>query len=316
MDLAPIVLFVYNRPEHTLKTLEALKQNEYADKSILYIYADGFKANAALEEIEKIEEVRTIIKSQLWCKHVSVIESSYNKGLANSIVDGINEVLNEFNSIIVLEDDIITSPKFLSYMNDSLEFYKNEEKVMHVSGFIQPIDYTKQSFFFFNQTSCWGWATWKRSWNKYQPDATVLLDEIKRSGREREFNMDNSYPFMQHLMNNVNGTWNTWAIKWHASVFLLNGLCLHPNKSYTKNIGMDGTGTHCDTNTKYYIDQLNNNIFKPVTKFKQDKVVLKKIIKFNKHNFTNNNNGIIYRVFRKLKNKLIIYYDKKSFNRK
>ncbi|WAC01930.1 hypothetical protein N7U66_19125 [Lacinutrix neustonica] len=169
---------------------------------------------------------------------------------------------------------------------------------------MQPIDGITPPFFFYNQTSCWGWATWKRAWRFYQPEAAILYHNILKTKRDREFNLENSYPFLQHLKNNIDGTWNTWAIKWHASVFLLKGLCLHPNISYTQNIGMDGSGTHCSVDDTYTVTQLNTNKFSAVTTLKENKRILRKVIKFNKSTSAKEDKGLVYRLYRKIKNKL------------
>ncbi|WP_213520203.1 glycosyltransferase family 2 protein [Nonlabens sp.] len=284
MNLAPIVLFVYNRPEHTRKTLEALKINDLASESILYIYADGAKENASEIELDAITRTRKVIKEQEWCGKVHIIESKVNKGLAASITEGVTEIVEKYRWVIVLEDDIVTSTGFLVYMNDALKYYEMEDKVMHISGYFPPIKKISQKFFFYNQTSCWGWATWSSSWVHYDSNATKLYNQIITKNRTKEFNLDNSYPFLEHLENNISGLWNTWAVKWHASVFLLNGLCLHPNQSYTENIGFDGSGVHCfKIESKSDLDKnLNKSYFEPVQKLVQSKSILKKVIKFNK----------------------------------
>jgi len=281
LTLAPIVLFVYNRPEHTRKTLEALQRNDFASESVLYIYADGAKENAADRQIQAITATRAVIKEQKWCGEVHIIESVHNKGLAASITKGVTHVVKRHGTVIVLEDDIITSMYFLRYMNDALDYYKEEDRVMHVSAYFPAIDNVKEKFFFYNQTSCWGWATWDKSWGHYEKDALILHSQIEAQDRVREFNVEDSYPFTEHLQNNINGLWDTWAVKWHASVFLLNGLCLHPNKSYTENIGFDGTGTNCGIDSSYVASNLNELTFSPVNFFYPNKKILKLVVKHN-----------------------------------
>jgi hypothetical protein len=286
MNLAPIVLFVYNRPEHTRKTLEALRLNDLASESILYIYADGAKQKASNKQLEDVAATRKVIKEQLWCGAVHVIESKVNRGLAVSITEGVSEVVERYGRVIVLEDDIVTSKGFLVYMNDALSYYEMEDKVMHISGYFPPIKKISQKFFFYNQTSCWGWATWSSSWRHYNPNATKLYYQIITENRTKEFNLNDSYPFLEHLENNISGLWSTWAVKWHASVFLLNGLCLHPNRSYTENIGFDGSGVHCvkQESKRDLYNNLNNSYFEPVHNLVQNKKVLNKVIKFNINN--------------------------------
>lgn len=249
MNLAPIVLFTYNRLDHTVKTIEALKKNSLASDSELFIYSDAPKNT---ESEESVAEVRSYLKTITGFKEITVREREKNYGLADSIVDGVTTIVNQYGKVIVLEDDIVTSPFFLEYMNDALELYKDEPKVMHVSGYFYPVNNSDlPETFFYNQTSCWGWGTWSRAWSHYNNDATTLLNEIKSTGRLKEFDMDGDFKFSSTLRANIEGRQKTWAIKWHASVFLKNGLCLHPRSSFTYNTGNDGSGTHAERSSDY-----------------------------------------------------------------
>ena len=134
-DLAPIVLFVYNRPAHTLSVLESLKTNAFAAESILYVFSDGPKENASAEDFEKITKVRSIVKEQKWCKEVQLIESPINKGLAKSVIEGVTKIVNTYGKIVVLEDDLIVAEGFLKYMNDALNKFEKDEPVMQISGY-------------------------------------------------------------------------------------------------------------------------------------------------------------------------------------
>ena len=243
VDLAPIVLFVYNRPEHTRQTLEALAQNELASESVLYIYADGPKENANEEVISLISETREVVKSKNWCKEVHVIESSSNKGLADSIVHGVTEIVNRHGKIIVLEDDIVTSKGFLKYMNDALSFYENEEKVMHVSGYMYPIDDNFQDgIVFLKMLSCWGWGTWKRAWDHYSDDVEAFMLKLNNKAEIDKFNVGGNANFYVQLFDNYIGKRKTWAVRWYASWYFRGGFSLFPQVSLVRNIGHDGSG--------------------------------------------------------------------------
>jgi len=248
MNLAPIVLFVYNRPQHTLKTLEALMQNELAEKSELFIYCDGPKPNAKKEDLDKIDAVHTIILKKQWCKKVHIIKAEVNKGLANSIVAGVTEIVNRYGKIIVLEDDIVTSKGFLRYMNEALNLYENEPKIMHIGSYLPYTNSYKKipETFLSRFMSCWGWATWKSSWQRANFDARELYEQLNNPKVRYDFNLEGVLNFHEQLENNINGSIHTWAIKWFASIFLCNGLCLYPSHSLTKNIGFDGTGENCN----------------------------------------------------------------------
>lgn len=252
ISLAPIVLFVYNRPDHTLQTLQALTKNILADESTLIIYADGPKTDSPYVDYEKIKATREVIRQQRWCKKVVIHESEVNMGLADAIVQGVTDTVNQYGKVIVLEDDIVISPGFLQYMNDALNLYEHNEQVMHVSGYIFPVNAQLPDTFFYNTGSCWGWGTWKRAWQHFQSDAAHLAKEIKKQNRIHQFNVEDSYPFYRQLEKNAEGEIKTWAVKWYASFFLQNGYALHPYPSLVNNIGTDGSGENHKSKTEYY----------------------------------------------------------------
>lgn len=174
MNRAPVILFVYNRPEHTKKVLGALEENELSSQTEVFIFSDGPKENAASDTIEKISRVRQLIREKYNFKSTIVVESKINKGLSRSVIDGVNQILSEYESVIVLEDDHITSPYFLSYMNDALEIYKNNSDVACVSGYIYPVKGKLPETFFLKGADCWGWQpgkghglVWKRMERNY-----------------------------------------------------------------------------------------------------------------------------------------------------
>ncbi len=242
MNLASIVLFVYNRPWHTRQTVEALRENELASESKLFIFSDGPKNKEAKE---KVQEVRNYIRTIKGFKQVTIIEREKNWGLADNIIDGVTKVINEYNRIIVLEDDIVTSPYFLIYMNKALEFYEKEKKVWHISGWNYPIDPAGlPDTFLWRVMNCWGWATWADRWKYFEKDTNKLTASFSEEAIFR-FNVDGHENFWSQVLQNVQGKINTWAIFWYATIFLNNGLCLNPSLSYTRNIGHDGSGVHC-----------------------------------------------------------------------
>jgi GR25 family glycosyltransferase involved in LPS biosynthesis len=258
--LAPIILFAYNRPFHTRQTLEALKLNDLSNESLLYIYCDGAKANESAETLAKIAEVRAIAKSENWCKEVVVVEQSSNLGLADSIVSGVTKIVNQFGKIIVLEDDILTSSGFLRYMNDALHLYENEEKVMHVSGYMFPINCANEKdTFFYNTASCWGWGTWSRAWKYMNTDAAFLLNALTQKKMLKSFNIGGYADFIEQLQLNISGIKKTWAVKWYASFVLQNGFALHPKNTLTLNIGHDNSGENCNASNLY-----ENNVVKSI----------------------------------------------------
>lgn len=259
MNLAPIILFVYNRPWHTRQTLEALSKNFLAEKSHLYIYADGPKKNASPDQFLKINEVRKLIREKKWCGKVEIIESNSNAGLAPSVIKGVTEIVNKFGKIIVLEDDLVVSTGFLKYMNEALALYENENRVMHVSGYMFPVKNSFPETFFLVQATCWGWGTWKRAWKLFENNAATLTAQIKQKDIRR-FNINNTYDHYSDLVRSVTDPTHSWAIKWHAKVFILNALCLHPKQSLVRNIGFDCSGEHCKTTHIYSTQKVAKSI--------------------------------------------------------
>lgn len=246
--LAPIVIFVYNRPTHIQQTIESLRLNKYAADSDLIIYSDAPKRS---EDVANVELTRQYIKSITGFKRVRIVERDKNLGLAANIIDGVTHVVQEFGSVIVLEDDLVTSPYFLQYMNDALSFYENEENVISIHGYIYPVRKTLPETFFIKGADCWGWATWKRGWDLFNPDGEYLLKELERRQLEGKFDFDHSYPYTRMLRQQIEKKNNSWAVRWYASAFLLDKLTLYPGKSLVAQIGMDGSGTHCQTNEMF-----------------------------------------------------------------
>ncbi len=239
---APIVLFVYNRPWHSQQTIEALQKNELSSESELFIYSDAPKAE---KDQEKVQEVRDYVHSIGGFKKITIIERVENWGLANSIIDGVTAIVNQYGKIIVLEDDIVTSPYFLWYMNDALNLYANNEEIISVHGYVYPVKEKLPEAFFLLGADCWGWATWKRGWELFNSDGHYLLDELERRKLIREFDFNDSYQYSKMLKSQIKGTNDSWAVRWYASAFLAGKLTLYPGRSLVYNIGNDDSGTHC-----------------------------------------------------------------------
>ena len=236
---APIILFTYCRPEHTKQTVEALLKNKEAVESDLFIYSDAPQNKNALEGVKKTREY---IKAVSGFKSVSIVERKENWGLAKNLIDGITTVINKFGRAIIVEDDIVTSPYFLRFMNEALERYKNTIEVATIHGYMMPLDNADllPEAFLSSWHGCWGWATWKENWDAFNPDALNLYQTIRESGRADYFDLDRSQRFTAMLMYHYYGIVNSWAIRWYASNFVLGRLCLHPNKSLVKQLGLDG----------------------------------------------------------------------------
>lgn len=249
MIRAPIALFAYKRISHLRRTVDALRANDLAVESELYIFSDGAKNKNDEKEVDEVRSYIRSISSGFLAVHIKFEEK--NKGLATSIIDGVTDLVNKKGFVIVVEDDVVTSNLFLSFMNDSLEKYKDDENVMHVSGYSFPMQEKLPEVFLAQMPFVWGWATWKRAWDCYQDDARALVVLVNQEGRNK-FNYDGSFKFTSPLEKNAKGSMKTWAIKWQACIFINKGLCLTPFPSFTNNIGHDGTGEHYDVSNKYY----------------------------------------------------------------
>lgn len=246
---SPVALFVFNRPLHTQNTLDALLANELAHETDLVIYADASKSGA---RDEKVEAVKKIIYSVVGFKSITIIERESNYGLARNIIEGVTAVCEKYGQAIVLEDDIVTSPAFLRYMNNALNFYQNTPKIWHISGWNYPINPTGlQDTFLWREMSCWGWGTWQNRWQHYKKDPLKLIESFTKEDIKK-FNLDGNHNFWSQVTGNLNGTMNTWAIFWYATIFLNDGLCLNPTTSLVTNIGFDNSGGNCTKNNFYY----------------------------------------------------------------
>lgn len=251
MKLAPIVVFTYNRPLHTQLTIEALLKNEYAKDSDLIIYSDAAKNE---EATAGVNETRCYLKNITGFKSVTIIERTENFGLANNIIDGVTRIVNEYGSIIVLEDDLLTSPYFLKYMNEAMNIYENEDDVISVHGYVYPLKQKLPESFFIRGADCLGWGTWKRGWDLFVKDSNSLLAELKNRYLEKEFDFSGSYPYTTMLENQARGNVGSWAIRWYASAFLKNKLTLYPSRSLIFHNGSDGSGTNCDVSDEFVVE--------------------------------------------------------------
>lgn len=255
MELAPIVIFTYNRPLHTRQTVEALLKNEHASESDLIIFSDAPKNEIARKGVE---ETRSYVKSITGFKSLRVVERAKNYGLANNIIDGVTSVVNEFGRIIVLEDDLLTSPYFLKFMNEALEKYEKVDEVVSVHGYLYPVKEKVPTNFFLRHTDSLGWGTWKNSWEVFNPDGVYLLDQIEKNNLQTIFNFNNSLNFLKMLRQQIAGENNSWAIRWYASAFLENKLSLFPGKSLVFHNGNDIQGTNSDSSDKWLDVELSD----------------------------------------------------------
>lgn len=241
-SLAPVALFTYNRPGHARRALESLLTCPEAAATDVIVFSDGPRGEA---DEAMVKETRAQVMSVKGFRSLTLRARQENAGLADSIVDGVSSIMAEYGRGIILEDDLILSPYFLSYMNDALRLYADEEKVMHVAGHMFPIRPSwLPTTFFMRQSSCWGWATWARAWKHFSRDSEAFVRDFSPDDIHR-FNLDGAVDYWSQILANLNGVKKTWAIFWYASVFKAKGLCLHPAETLVLNGGFDGTGENC-----------------------------------------------------------------------
>ena len=293
MILAPVALFAYNRPWHTRQTVEALLANAEAKDTDLYVFSDAAKNNLASMAVS---EVRAYVHEISGFRSVTIIEREVNFGLAQSIIEGITQVCRRHGKIIVLEDDMVTSPHFLKFMNDGLEFYADDERVISITGYTYPVTDKLPETFFLRGADCWGWATWKRGWELFEQDGRRLLEELFRQKLTEKFDFDNSYPYIKMLRAQIAGKNNSWAIRWYASAFLKNKLTLYPVSSLVLNIGMDDSGTHCSSAIKHEGDLARASVRVGTVPVEESTVARQAFINFHRKSRTN----LFIKVFRKL----------------
>lgn len=250
MNLAPIVLFVYNRPWHTEQTLRALQQNDLASESELYIYADGPKPHAEEKQLQQIRQVREIIRREQWCATVHIIESETNKGLADSVIAGVTEVVNRHGRVIVLEDDLVVSHAFLNYMNAALEYYQEQKSVFSISSDIpmnmpqiKPYDY---DVFVSYRNFSYGWATWSDRWQQVDWAMTDYQKMQSNIYMQSAFNRggdDLVTMFEAQYLGNI----DSWAVRFTWAHFCHHAVSIMPTQTFVHHIGFDGSGIHCSS---------------------------------------------------------------------
>ncbi|HHR6038929.1 TPA: hypothetical protein ACS70C_003348 [Providencia alcalifaciens] len=294
-NLAPVVLFVYGRPIHTQRTIDALLKNPESKDTDLIVYSDGPKQHS---DTEKVESVREIIKKTSGFKSINLIERAENLGLAENIIDGVTKVCEEYGKVIVLEDDIVTSPFFLNFMNSALNKYQSNEKVWHISGWNYPLKNTEElpETFFWRTMNCWGWATWKDRWQYFEKSPQKLVTSWSQETIQK-FNLDGYHNFWSQVEENISGKLNTWAIFWYATIFSHEGLCLNPTTSFVANIGNDGSGENCG-NIDIYKNKINQKKISLLASPSEENI---NIVSLIKHFYETSKPNFIRRVLGKIK---------------
>jgi glycosyltransferase involved in cell wall biosynthesis len=295
MKFAPIAIFTYNRSDYLKILINSLRSNALSKLSVVFIFSDGWKCDSDKEEVLN---VRKYIAKISGFKKVFIILRPNNFGLSKNIIEGINFVLKKYKKIIVLEDDLKLSKYFLNFINEGLNIYEHEKKVASINGWFFPVDHSNNTpdNFFIRAADCWGWGTWKRAWDKFEPNGEKLLYAIKKKKLEKLFNFNNSFYYTRMLQNQVDKKNDSWAIRWYASTFLKKMYTLYPKISLVRNVG-----TKNGINSRFDFLNLGQKFkkksYSPVyfKKIEEDNIVRKQIEFFFKKN-------LIYRIKEYLKN--------------
>lgn len=299
MDLAPIILFTYNRLKHTVSTVEALRKNSLASASDLIIYSDGPENDQAFKSVQ---QVRHYLKTITGFKSVTIVERDRNFGLDKNIISGVTEVVKHHGKVIVLEDDLQTSPFFLEFMNAALRIYQSTDNVISVHGYLYPVKVKMPETFFIKGADCWGWGTWDRGWANFEVDGQVLLNQLMEGNHGESFDFNNSYPFTKMLQDQIEGKNRSWAIRWHASAFLKNMYTLYPGRSLILNKGGDGSGINVGIESSIKVNLAKQPIEVKKLKVEQNEAAFRAFAKVHYKIF---NPSLLYRIRRKLKKMLV-----------
>lgn len=243
-NYAPVILVAYNRDAHFNMTIEALSLNKDAENTILYCYIDGPENPDDSIAQEKI--IDTLNEHKKYFKQVEIILRESNYGLARNISEAVTQTIEEHGKVIVLEDDIVTSKSFIKFMNDALQFYESNKKIWHICAHSEiNFEERKNEIYTWKVMNCWGWATWKNRWQYFEKNPEQLINDFSED-MIKDFDLDGSGNFWYQVVANASKRIDTWAIFWYATIFKNNGFCVNPYFSHAKNIGLDGSGAHCD----------------------------------------------------------------------
>ncbi|MEA5026329.1 hypothetical protein SDC9_102703 [bioreactor metagenome] len=257
---APLVLFVYNRLEHTKKTILALSQNTIAKKTCLYIYSDAAKNPDSEAKVNRVREYIHSREIEESFMSVTIIEAQQNKGLANSIIEGVSSIISKYKRVIVIEDDNISSKDFLQFMNDCLNKYETNTKIWSIGGFSCvdkfPADYV-DDVYIVGRTCSYAWATWENRWNKVdwsvQNYRTSFRFNLPKRILFNKFGNDRSNMLDLQMHSRV----NSWAIRFCYAEFEYRMYTVYPKVSRISNIGHDGSGTHFNRKTSEDDERFN-----------------------------------------------------------
>ncbi|MFN2168855.1 MAG: glycosyltransferase family 2 protein [Anaerolineae bacterium] len=242
MSRTAVAVFAHRRPDHLARVLRALEVQLQKTPLPVHLFLDGPRQEQDAAAVRACGRVAEEVAASL---DIQVHASAANRGLYRSLTEGVGEMLGLYPQLIVLEDDILTSPHFLRYMLDGLHCYADDARVGSIHGYTPPLPCDLPETFFLRGADCWGWATWRDRWKVFRSDATAMAAEIRDRGLAKDFDLGGRVPNLRLLDDRAAGRSKSWAICWHASCFLADRYALHPGRSLVRNIGLDHSGEHC-----------------------------------------------------------------------
>lgn len=277
-ELAPLVLFTYNRKKETEECILSLKRANLFEKTDIYIYSDAPKKK---EDIEKVEEVRKILKELEKYNNITIVYQSKNKGLANSVIDGVTKLLEKYEKIIVLEDDLVVSKDFIEYMNEALELYKENMNIWSISGYSPRIKIPSKydlDIFLGKRGSSWGWGTWKNRWNKVDWQVKDFYNLTKKEIKSFNLAGNDMYKMLElQILRKI----DSWAIRWCFSQYKENMYTVFPRESKIKNIGFSESATHGGIFIEKYMVELSEKKIKFPKNIEPNEQILELLKKYN-----------------------------------
>ena len=248
MTLSPVAIFTFNRPEHTLNLLQSIINSKFSKKTKFYIFSDNYKKKKDKKKVKQVRSCLNLFKKKI---NISIIKYKKNKGLLKSIIFGINYVLKKNMKIIVLEDDLVVEPDFFTFINKSLNKYKNQKNIAQFSGYSYPLGFRSRNAYFSTLSSCWGWGIHRETWFEFINFISKkenIISEYKKINQSKrikcDFNMNKSFNYLRILKKQINSSISSWGILFYLFCFVKKKLILYPPYSLVQNLGFDGSGNH------------------------------------------------------------------------
>lgn len=250
---APVVVFVYNRPDHARQTLKALNDNRLASETDLFIYADNAKNEKGRAKVDATRKVVDDFAADNHFKSTTVIKADVNKGLADSIINGVTDVIRRYQRVIVVEDDLTTSMDFLEYMNDALDYHALNKNIWSISAYTPQLSHLRKynhDTYMCYRASSWGWATWLDRWETVDWSIADYDSFMKDKKAQAHFNLGGG-DMTRMLADWHEGRNHSWAIRWCYCQSRQNKLTVYPRDSRVTNTGCDDSGTHSGKTSRY-----------------------------------------------------------------